>query len=273
MFSVLVLTFNEARNLLRCLESVQPCSDMVVLDSGSTDGTQDIARQLGARVFVRPFDNFAGQRNHAREHIPFRYEWVFHLDADETLTPELQAECTQVANRGEEAHDGWLVAPKMYFQGRWIPHCTDFPAYQARFVHARRFEFIQVGHGQREAPHMRMGRLRSNYLHDLSADGTEAWLAKHRRYAHEEAVTSQQSIGHAHWNELLNKDALVRRRALKRLSQRIPCRPQVRFLYQYLLRGGMFDGRPGYRYCRLLMQYERFIDEAMRAQGKRSPLR
>lgn len=269
MFSVLILTLNEAHNLPGCLASVQPCGDIVVLDSGSTDGTSDIARQHGARVFSRPFDNFAGQRNFARDHIAFKFDWVFHLDADEVMTPELHEECSRVAGSQDTKHDGWLVAPKMYFQGSWIPHCTDFPAYQARFVHARRFEFIQVGHGQREALHMRMGRLRSNYLHDLSAEGTDAWLAKHRRYAHEEAMTSSQSNGEVRWNELLHKDALVRRRALKRLSQRLPCRPQIRFLYQYLLRGGMLDGLPGYRYCRLLMQYERFIDEAMRAQGKR----
>lgn len=269
MFSVLILTLNEAHNLPRCLASVQPCDDIVILDSGSTDGTVDIARRHGARVFSRPFDNFAGQRNFARDHIPFKFDWVFHLDADEVMSPELHEECSRVADSQDTTHDGWLVAPKMYFQGRWIPHCTDFPAYQARFVHAGRFEFIQVGHGQREAQHMRMGRLRTNYLHDLSAEGTDAWLAKHRRYAHEEAMASRQSNGKVRWNELLHKDALIRRRALKRLSQRLPCRPQIRFLYQYLLRGGMLDGLPGYRYCRLLMQYERFIDEAMCAQGKR----
>lgn len=269
MFSVIILTLNEARNLPRCLASVQPCDDIVVLDSGSTDGTPEIACRQGARVFTRPFDNFAGQRNFSRDNISFKSEWVFHLDADELMTPELHDECSRVALARDVAHDGWLVAPKMFFQGRWIPHCTDFPAYQARFVHARRFEFVQVGHGQREAPHMRMGRLQSNYLHDLSADGIDAWLAKHRRYARAEAASGRRS-GHAlHWHELLHRDALVRRRALKRLSQRLPCRPQIRFVYQYILRGGLLDGLPGYRYCRLLMQYERFIDEAMQKREER----
>ena len=93
MFSVLVLTLNEERNLPRCLASVAGCDDLVVLDSGSTDGTVAIARTAGARVAARPFDNFAGQRNYAQREIAFRHPWVFHLDADEQFTPELFTEC------------------------------------------------------------------------------------------------------------------------------------------------------------------------------------
>src|SRR4051794_15194449 len=99
MFSVLILTLNEERDLPRCLASVGNCDDVVILDSGSTDRTVAIAEQAGARVFVRPFDDFAGQRNHAQREIRFRHPWVFHLDADEQLTPDLIAECRSHATR------------------------------------------------------------------------------------------------------------------------------------------------------------------------------
>ena len=92
-FSVLILTLNEEADLPRCLESVAGCDDIVVLDSGSKDGTPEIARAAGARVFERTFDTFAGQRNFAQREIPFRHRWVFHLDADERFTPALMAEC------------------------------------------------------------------------------------------------------------------------------------------------------------------------------------
>jgi len=174
MYSVLILTLNEERDLPRCLASIRGCDDIVVLDSGSTDATAALAKAAGARVFTRPFDNFAGQRNHAQREIAFRHPWVFHLDADEQFTPELEAECRLAAGRTDL--DGFLVAPKMIFEGRWIPHCTDFPAWQARFVRAPQFEFIQAGHGQREAPAMRVGRLGANYLHDLSSGGEAEWL-------------------------------------------------------------------------------------------------
>jgi glycosyltransferase involved in cell wall biosynthesis len=268
MFSVLILTLNEEQSLPRCLASVQGCTDVVVLDSGSTDRTVEIARAAGARVFTRPFDNFAGQRNYAQREIPFLHPWVFHLDADEEFTPELAAECRA---RADALVDGFLVAPRMMFQGRWIPHCTDFPAYQARFVRAPQFEFIQVGHGQREAPRMQLDHLTANYLHDLSAGGEDAWLDKHRRYAREEAEAHLHGDGGVPWGDFLAGDALRRRRALKRLSYNLPFRPSLRFLYQYLLRGGFLDGRPGLRYCRLLAAYEGFAVAELRALRRRTP--
>jgi glycosyltransferase involved in cell wall biosynthesis len=262
MFSVLILTLNEERNLPRCLASVAGCDDIVVLDSGSTDRTAEIARTAGARVVTRRFDHFAGQRNYAQREIPFRHPWVFHLDADEQFTPELHAECRSVANRTDL--EGFLVAPRMMWEGRWIPHCTDFPAWQARFVRAPQFEFIQVGHGQREAPHMRTAHLAANYLHDLSSGGEAEWLAKHRRYARAEAQAHLDS-DHGHKiSELFAGERLVRRRALKRLSYALPGRPALRFIYQYFLRRGFLDGGAGFRYCRLLARYEGFTSDELR---------
>ena len=258
MFSVLILTCNEERKLPACLASTAGCDDVVVLDSGSADRTVGIAREAGARVFSNRFENFARQRNHAHRVIDFRHPWVFHLDADEQLTAELRAE--GAAYRGDEPLDGCYAAPRMLWEGRWIPRCTDYPAWQARFVKARGFEFVQAGHGQREAPSMRMGRLRANYLHDLSADGVEGWLAKHRRYAREEAAAFLAADAGTGLSlpALLTGPALARRRALKHLSYRLPGRPALRFIYQYLLRGGFLDGSAGYRYCRLLARYEGF---------------
>lgn len=267
MFSVLILTLNEERDLPRCLDSIRDCDDVVVLDSGSTDRTTEIAQAAGARVFTRRFDDFAGQRNYAQREIPFRHPWVFHLDADEQLTPELVEELHRAAARDDL--DGFLVAPKMIFEGRWIPHCTDFPAYQARFVRAPQFTFVQVGHGQREAPQMRLGKLRENYLHDLSSDGEAAWLEKHRRYARAEALESM-SRPTPPWSDLFAGNALVRRRALKRFAATLPGRPALRFAYQYFLRRGFLDGRAGFRYCRLLSRYEGFIAAELRALRRSS---
>ena len=273
MFSVLILTLNEERKLPACLASAAGCDDVVVLDSGSADHTVAVAREAGARVLVNPFENFAQQRNYAHRAIEFRHPWVFHLDADEQMTAELRAECA--AYRGDEPLDGCYVAPRMLWAGRWIPHCTDYPAWQARFVKARGFEFVQAGHGQREAPSMRMDRLRTNYLHDLSADGVDGWLAKHRRYAREEAAAFLAGDTGKGWlrRALLAGSPLARRRALKHLSYHLPGRPALRFIYQYLLRGGFLDGSAGYHYCRLLARYEGFAAaeiSRLRA-GRQSP--
>ena len=263
MFSVLILTLNEESNLPACLASVAGCDDVIVLDSGSTDRTGEIARAAGARVFVNRFKNFAQQRNHAHAAIDFKHPWVFHLDADERMTPELFAECAAISGNG--SLDGYWVAPRMLFFGRWLPHCTDYPAWQARFVRARGFDFIQVGHGQREAPSMRMNRLQGSYLHEMMSGGEEAWLAKHHRYAREEAA-AHVANARPGWRALFSSDALVRRRALKYFSCALPCRPALRFIYQYVLRGGFLDGGAGFRYCRLLARYEGFVSAELQAQ-------
>ena len=259
MFSAVILTLNEERALPGCLASLRGCDDVVVLDSGSTDATAALAEAAGARVFTRPFDTFAGQRNHAQRSIGFRHPWVFHLDADERMTPELAEECARAARRDDL--DGFRAAPKMIFEGRWIPHCTDYPAYQARFVRAPQFAFIQVGHGQREAPGMRLENLREGYLHDISIYGRDAWLAKHRGYARAEAEALRQGSDGVSLGRLFCADALVRRRALKRLSFALPLRPAFRFAYQYGLRGGFLDGAQGLSYCLLLARYEAFISQ------------
>lgn len=269
MFSVVILTLNEERNLPGCLENACAASDdVVVLDSGSTDRTAEIARAAGVRVAVNRFENFGAQRNHADRAIPYRHGWVFHLDADERFTPELVAECRGRAAEDPPSLDGFWVAPRMQFRGRWIPHCTDFPAYQARFVRPDRFRFIQVGHGQREAPEMRLAHLRANYLHDLSADGDAALLEKHRRYARQEAAEAlSRSMEHGpRVSSLFSLDPLVRRRALKQLSHRLPARGLFRLVYQYGLRGGFLDGGPGWAYCLLLARYEHWVGREIRRQ-------
>jgi glycosyltransferase involved in cell wall biosynthesis len=269
MYSAVILTLNEEKALPECLASLRGCDDVVLLDSGSVDATRAIAEAAGARVFARTFDTFAGQRNYAQTGIPFRHPWVFHLDADERMTLELDAECRAASSRSDL--DGFRVAPKMLFDGRWVRHCTDYPAYQARFVRAPQFAFAQAGHGQREAASMRVENLRESYLHDLSIYGRAAWLEKHRRYARAEAVGLREASADDSVRRLFSPDSLVRRRALKRLSFRLPLRPALRFLYQYGLRGGFLDGRPGLDYCLLLARYEGFISEEIKKMKASTP--
>jgi glycosyltransferase involved in cell wall biosynthesis len=268
MFSVVILTLNEERNLPACLASLPGVADIHVLDSGSGDRTREIALAHGARVTVNRFENFAQQRNHAHDALPFRHPWVFHLDADERMTPALLAElrAAAAAQSGTRAVDGFWVAPRMLWQGRWVPRCTDFPAWQARFCHAPTFRFVEKGHGQREADGLRLAYLKNNYEHDMSASGVDDWLAKHRRYARREAEAWLASAppAAASLRALFGRDALARRRALKNLSYHLPARPLARFVYQYLLRGGWLDGSAGLRYCRLLARYEGFASGELR---------
>src|SRR5712692_8440760 len=98
---IIVLTHNEADNLPGCLESVAGFGEIVVVDSGSDDGTQEIAKQSGARVYERSFKSFGRQRNWALQNCDLKSEWVLFLDADEVATPEFrQAVTTAIQNAG-----------------------------------------------------------------------------------------------------------------------------------------------------------------------------
>jgi glycosyltransferase involved in cell wall biosynthesis len=128
--TALVLTLNEEDNIAECLKTLLWADEVVVLDSGSTDRTVEIARTLGAQVFFHPFKNYADQRNYALSLV--RTEWVFFVDADERVPPELAAEVREAAQ--EEGFSGWWVPRQNYICGRWIRHGGWYPDYQLRLL-------------------------------------------------------------------------------------------------------------------------------------------
>ena len=161
------------------------------------------------------------------------------------------------------------VLEKVMFMDRWIRHASLYPSYQVRLVKQGEVSFRQQGHGQQEYEARRgIGVIREPYLHFPFSRGLDEWLKRHDRYSSQEcAATLEELEGTgpdlaelAAWG-----DPVRRRRALKALSARVPCRPLLRFLYMYLLRMGVLDGRPGLVYCRLMARYERMIQHKVRA--------
>jgi glycosyltransferase involved in cell wall biosynthesis len=260
--SVLLLTHNEAANLPRCLGALTWCDDIVVVDSGSSDATVSIAQARGARVLSRPFDNFSAQRNFGLETGALRHDWVLHLDADEVVTDKFVAELQSLAP--PPGVHAYRVPSKMMFRGHWLRRAGMFPSYQVRLGHREYLRFKQVGHGQREdlAPE-RLGTFGEPYLHYSFSHGMRHWLDRHLRYAADEArellAARQQKL--PSWGEFFAYDKTVRRRALKSLTYRLPLalRPPFRFIYVYLLRGGVLDGSAGFVYAFMLAVYEGMI--------------
>ncbi|MEP3481527.1 MAG: glycosyltransferase family 2 protein [Fuerstiella sp.] len=258
--SVVILTFNEERNLPQCLEALSWCDDIWVVDSFSTDKTVEIAKRFGARVLQRKFDSFAGQRNHAIDHCQFRHDWIFHLDADEVCTDKLQGEI-EAAIQGTR-YTAFRIPSKTMFHGRWLKYSGMYPTYQVRLGKSPAFRFIQVGHGQREAVDAAdVGVINEPYLHYSFSHGIESWLSKHNLYSTAEARQTlvEPTLGEASVGSVL-LNTTARRRLMKRLSFSLPFRPTLRFLYMFLIRRGFLDGWAGYQYCRLLGLYEGMID-------------
>lgn len=263
--SVLILALNEEANLPRCLEALKWCDDIVVVDSFSSDGTLAVAQRYGARTFQRKFDNFAGQRNFALDAIEFRHEWILHLDADEVVTSELQAEIARIIPTTNL--DAFMIPSKTIFMDRWLKYSGMYPTYQVRLSRHPVFRFKQVGHGQKEDIALeRVGRINEPYLHYAFSKGIGDWIDKHNRYSAQEAAVSVRVRGESAggWGGLLARDPYIRRQTLKRLSCLVPFRPFFRFMYMYFLRLGVLDGYPGFTYCCLLSWYEYMISLKVR---------
>lgn len=255
-FSILILTRNEQDNIQACIRSVAWCDDVVVLDSQSTDRTCAIAESLGARVFSRPFDSFAGQRNHALEHLPFAHDWVFNLDADERFTDALRRECEAVA--ATDLHSAYRVASKLMFMGQWLRRSGDFPVFQTRLVKRGEWAFTQHGHGQADGAATRgIGTLHEAYEHYSFSKGLSEWFERHNKYSTLEALAQEQPAGRL--REIFSPQQTDRRAALRRLARASPLAPFLRFGYLYLLRRGFLDGIPGLGYSGLMACYELMI--------------
>jgi len=269
MISVLVLTLNEEANIGDCLDSVAWADDVLVLDSGSEDRTVEIARSKGARVLHRDFDDFATQRNYGLEEGGLHHDWVLHLDADERVPPALRDALRNKARNGKKR--AYRVPSKLMFQGRWLKHAGMYPTYQVRFGRREALTFTQVGHGQRGAlPSDQVGTLDEPLLHYAFSKGIADWVRRHNRYSSDEAEHARETqLRDVDWTALVGGDAQTRRRALKDLSYALPFRPLLRFLYVYVGRLGLLDGRPGFDYAVLLAFYEYLIGLKRREHERR----
>jgi len=227
--SVCIITLNERDNLPRCLESVAGlAAQIVVVDSGSTDGTQTIARAAGAELHERPFEGMHQQKQHALQLA--REEWVLSLDADEWLDGRLREEVAAVVNGGGAAAGGAAVVAyelnrRNEYLGAWIDHCGWSP--QWRLPLARRGQVRFTGHGPHDAmvADGRVGRLTGRLCHRPYRDLADH-VAKINRYTDTSAR---------------ERFAAGERAGLGQLV----LRPPARFLRMYVLRAGFLDGWRG----------------------------
>lgn len=261
--SLIVPIKNEADNLPRCLQSVRWADEIFVVDSQSTDGSLAIAQEHGAQVVQFHFNGtWPKKKNWALENLPFRNEWVFILDADEVLPPAAEEEFARaIANAGENA--GYWINRRFMFMGRWLRHAY-YPNWNLRlFRHALgRYEKLTEAdtHSGDNEVHEHVivqgptGRLRCEMDH-YAFPSVEVFVEKHNRYSNWEArVSADRSLrGSA---AQIRSGPVERRRKLKLLSQRLPFRPLLRFLYIYLWQKGFLDGREGYYFARLHAVYE-----------------
>lgn len=258
--SIFIQTLDEEANLAACLECFSWADDIVVLDSFSSDKTEEIALRYGARWIQHRYEGRAAHQNWAMENIPFKHPWVYYSDADERVPPELAEEILRVTSDSARPEVAYKVRRRDHFRNHWIRHSTNYPLWIVRLFRpdkirwARKANPVPVIDGP-------VGELQNDYLHYPFSKGITDWIWRHNRYSSYEAEESIRSLqaNDLKLDELLSTDRTTRRIALKKLSFRLPFRPVFRFLYQYFVKGGILDGIEGFHYCLLLSIYEYFI--------------
>ncbi|MEO1183701.1 MAG: glycosyltransferase family 2 protein, partial [Cyanobacteria bacterium J06636_27] len=227
----------------------------------SCDRTVEIANRYPVRVVEHAFESHGKQRTWMLENISPKYDWVYILEADERMTPELFAECVE-ATKNTDNLIGYYAAERVMFMNTWIRHSTQYPRYQLRLFRHGKVWFTDYGHTEREVCDGNTGFLKETYPHYTSGKGLSRWIDKHNRYSTDEAreTLHQLEKGNINWHDLFfGKTEVERRRALKNLSLRVPGRPIVRFLYMYFILRGCLDGRAGFTWCTLQAFYEYLI--------------
>jgi glycosyltransferase involved in cell wall biosynthesis len=256
--AIVVLTHNEELNLRACLESVQGLgSSLLVVDSGSTDRTVEIAADCGADVVVHPFESHTLQWAWALKQIGPNVDWVLGLDADQRLTPELRDELHDLFAASEhrlQAYDGFYVRRRQIFRGRWIRHGGYYPKYLLKLF---RVDKVRLDDRDLMDHHFYVAGKCGQLHHDLVEDNrNEAaisfWLSKHIRYAdlHAREEIARRCDGDRAWLIRPSLFGSPDQRVIwcKRLWYRMPlyARPFLYFLYRYFVLGGILDGKQGF---------------------------
>jgi glycosyltransferase involved in cell wall biosynthesis len=268
MISILIPTKNEEQDLPGCLESVRWSDDIHVYDSGSTDATAAVASRAGAAFYARPprsgqglfGGNEAEHKNWALANLRFKHEWVFTLDADERVTPELAANIQRaVRNPGDNI--GFRIQRRDFWQDRWLRHVQTTSHYLRVFRpekmrYARLINPVSIPDGP-------VGELSGYLNHHPFSKGMTHWLNRHNSYSTMEA---RQIVRNREANQpfslhlaFFSRDATERRFHQKELFYRLPARPFIKFLLLYIGKKGFLDGSAGFQYAMLQSFYEYMI--------------
>ena len=249
--TVVVLTLNEEPNIRRCLTSVAWADQVVVVDSGSADGTVPIARSLDAEVVEQPWLGFSAQREYALRLPLIRHDWVYFVDADEWVSPQLAVEIA--AGLADPDCAGFEHRLRLVFMGTWMRHCGWYPgSWVIRLVDRRYTKYDGSLVGERACVDGSVRRL-SHDIVDEDRKGLAAWLHKHVRYAALECErrgkvgsfpARLRGLGDGRRSRPLARSILK-----DLVFPCVPAKPVALFLYMYIARLGFLDGMAGLRFC------------------------
>jgi len=253
-FSFTILTYNEELHLKRLLDSLAGLDAPVyILDSGSTDDTLNIAQNYGAMVLEHPFENHPLQWDFALKNFTIKTPWVICLDADQVVTPELQQKLSNFRDEDFAGVDGIYFNRKNYFKGQWLKHGGYYPFYMLKmFRYGKGYSDLNENMDHRFIVAGKTILWKDGHIleENLKENNIRFWIEKHNRYsdlvAREEIERMQkvrsQTIKPNFWGTPDERTA-----RLKQVWWQLPLyvRPMLYFLYRFIFRLGILDGREG----------------------------
>jgi len=268
--SFIVLTQDEEFNIELCLRSFSEwAGEIFIVDSGSTDRTLEIAARYTDKIVHHPFENYSLQRNWAQEQLPLAYEWVFHIDADERVSPELANIIKKRFANPAELTDvsGFLMPRRIDFLGKHIRYGGVYPTYHCRLYRKglgqceeREYDQHFLVQGKKETV--------GGDLIEVTVTSLFLWTARHNRWAQMEAryhANGKDFPKNQNVNPALFRSPIERRRWFKEsLYEKSPLfiRSFLYFFQRYVLRGGFLDGTKGLIYHFLHAFWFRFYIDA-----------
>jgi glycosyltransferase involved in cell wall biosynthesis len=241
--SAIIITKDEAENIRACLESVAWADEIIVVDSGSTDTTPEICKNLGARVYTHDWPGFGAQKNRALDYAT--HDWVFSIDADERVTPELRAAIEAVLRDEPDTCAAYRVSRLSSYCGRFMRHSGWYPDHIVRLFRRDAARFSDDLVHEQLLVEGRIGELGGELLHYAFTDAEEV-LQKVNHYSSAGA-------------------AMLKKRGRQATLTGAVLRGLWSFIRTYFLRAGFLDGREGfmlavsnaegtyYRYIKLML--------------------
>jgi glycosyltransferase involved in cell wall biosynthesis len=264
--TVIILTKNEETDIERCIRSVEGwVKRIVIVDSGSTDRTVEIAERLGVEIVRHePFVDYGRQFNWAIDNLRIKTTWVFRLDADEVITPELRKELEkELEHHATDDVSGFMMRYKVEFMGRYLMHGGFYPFQKITIFKYGKGRFEERAMGE----HIVLSEGRCVYLRNDAIHHTlktlDLYINKHNWYATRE-VQDYFDVRSGRENAQLDGQPEKAKKLRDGLYYRLPMflRAKLFFWYRYYLRLGFLDGTPGYIFAFLQAYWYRTLVDA-----------
>lgn len=267
--SVIILSYNEEKKIEDCIKSVIDfVQDIFVVDSFSTDNTLEIIKKYPNKVYQHEFENYGKQRNWALSNLPIETQWVLNLNSDQRVTEELKKELLEIFLESKDFNcEGFLIARKTLFMGRWIKFGGHYPVYDAILFKKDYGACEESQYDQLFIINGKIKKLKGNVV-DIVSDSLTSFTLHHNRWsdyaAMDELLPANRASSEKRISQNYFGNVMEKRRFLKTIYLKSPIfiRSFMYFIYRYFFRLGFLDGKEGLIFHLLQGFWFRFLIDA-----------